>query len=231
MVAEILSYCRCNRWLARAWSKACTSLCGGSFVPSSFGEDVRYGWDHRGTLYDRVSLSELGGIFLVERVNVRGLKFAGWNLLREQDIEFVEGPILGLRESEERPDENDQCTATPNEAGIAAQVPRSRVNEVRFQRAANDASDVIGVTSETDGLLTETGRTHLGGQSPAELSGGELEDEGPYQGKNGLGHCDSGVCCPDIEDTDKAQNDGHEKHAPDIDGASTEIWHQEEPVA
>ncbi len=43
---------------------------------------------------------------LVELVNLGGLELPGWHIFGEEDIEFVEGAVLGLWQSEVRPDKD-----------------------------------------------------------------------------------------------------------------------------
>jgi hypothetical protein len=46
---------------------------------------------------DRVPLSEHVVLVLVECIDASGLELAGWDLLGEQNVELVEGAVLGLR--------------------------------------------------------------------------------------------------------------------------------------
>lgn len=138
---------------------------------------------------------------------------------------------LGLWESEVSPDEDEPRAAAPDKAGVATEIPRCRVNHVVLECTANDAGDVGNVACKTHGLLSQSGRADLGRQSPSKLAGAELEGEGPDQGQNSLRPSDSLDVGPDVENTDQAQLDCHGGHTNNVNGAATEAWHENEPIA
>ncbi|KAJ6442212.1 non-hemolytic phospholipase C precursor [Purpureocillium lavendulum] len=99
-----------------------------------------------------------------------------------------------------------------------------------WKGAADGAHDIGRVAGQADGLLPQTSRAHFRGKCPAELPGGELEDEGPEHGEAGLRHGDGVAGRPHVEDTDEDEDEAHARHAPDVDGAAAEPGHEDEPV-
>lgn len=82
--------------------------------------------------------------------------------------QMMEGvPYLCLWESEVSPDKDDPGTATPDEAGVALEIPGLGVHEVVFESATDDTSDVGGISSQADCLLSQSGRSNFSGKSPA----------------------------------------------------------------
>lgn len=76
-------------------------------------------------------------------------------------------PYLCLWESEVSPDKDDPGTATPDEAGVALEIPGLGVHEVVFESATDDTSNVGGISSQADCLLSQSGRSDFSGKSPA----------------------------------------------------------------
>lgn len=99
-----------NGWTTRlvAGHHAGASLGGGVLGAAVVGQHVGDGGDvgrsPRRLAGHRVPVRQHVVVVLVECVDLRGSEFASRDLLREQDIEFVEGAILdgttGVRESE-----------------------------------------------------------------------------------------------------------------------------------
>ena len=168
-------------------------------------------------------------LLLVKRINLIGFELPRRHFLSEKHIEILEGSSLGFRKAEESPDESQQSRAAPNEAGVSLQVPLSRVHEIWFQNSGDHTDEVVGVASKTNGFLTKTGRAHFGRKSPAELSNGKLEYECPGESEHCLSHTDSVIFRLDVQDSNEEENQGHSEHSPEIDGAATEVGHEEEP--
>jgi len=137
---------------------------------------------------DAVAGREVMGGGLVEGVDVRLGELPRGHVLREQDVELLERAVLRLGGSEVRPDEREQRRRAPHEAGEAAQIPGLGVHEVWLQHAGDDAHDVICVAGQADRLLSEAGGAHFGRESPPELPGAELEQEGPWTTKLAFAH-------------------------------------------
>lgn len=78
--------------------------------------------------------------------------------------------------------------------------------------------------------MPEAGGAHFSRQGPAELAYRELKDKSPEQGENGLGHSHRWFRRPDIENTDKNQDEAHTTQSCHVDGTATEVWHKAEPV-
>lgn len=188
-------------------------------------------WSARWLTSNRVSLGELILLILVECIDSGSLELASGHVLGEEDIEFVEGSVLSLGKSEECPDEDDSGASTPDEANIASHIPSCGVNHVVLECSTNNTTDVVCVSGEADSLLSETSGANFGGESPTQLTGGELEGERPDESKDGLSPCDARVVRPDVEDTDKDKLDSHSSHTPDVDCAATEVRHEHEPIA
>ncbi|RBQ97369.1 hypothetical protein VDGD_20173 [Verticillium dahliae] len=172
----------------------------------------------------------LGNVPLVKGINDSAGKLPGRDPLGKEHVELVVRPVPGLGQAEVTPDEDAKAGASPEEARVALEVPGLGVHEILLQDATNGAHDVGRVAGEADGLLTETGGADLGGERPAQLSGRELEDEGPEHGEAGLRHGDRFLRGPDVEDTDEEKHRAHASHAPDVNGAAAETGHQDEPV-
>ncbi len=130
------------------------------------------------------------------------LEFPRRHLLGKQNIEFIEAPPLGFRQSKIGPNEGQKRCAAPDKPRVPFQVPLRRVDKIRFQDVGDDAGDVVCVARETDGLLAETSRSHLGGQAPAELPDGELEDKCPDEGEHRLGDGKGVLGGADVEEAD-----------------------------
>lgn len=180
---------------------------------------------------NRISNGKLVVVVLVKGVDISGLKFTCWNLLGEEDVEFVEGSVLGLWKSEVCPDEHKPGTPTPDKAGVTLQVPSIWIHEIVFKSSTDDTRNVGGVSSKADSLLSETSRADFGGESPTKLTSRELESESPDQRQNGLNPSNITAFGPWVENSNKAKLYCHEEHAPHVNCSSTEVRHEEEPVA
>jgi len=80
------------------------------------------------------------------------VEFPCRDLLREHDIEFLKGAVLGLGETEPRPDGSKETEGAPEEGCLAGPVPRGRIHHVRLEDTANDVSDIVRASAEDDGL-------------------------------------------------------------------------------
>jgi hypothetical protein len=69
-------------------------------------------------------------ILQVERINDCRRKLARWHALLEQDIQLGIRPSLGLRQSEEAPDEAHKRGAGPEKACLGLPVPRIGVEHI-----------------------------------------------------------------------------------------------------
>jgi hypothetical protein len=100
----------------------CSSLSQRLFRLTMPGQGIRDAGHHRWPPWhlsgNRVPLSKLVLLMLVKLIDVGGCEFAGRDSLREENIEFVEGTVLGLGKSEVRPDEDSPCAAAPYETPV-----------------------------------------------------------------------------------------------------------------
>lgn len=128
---------------------------------------------------DAVSSGQVVGGGFVKGVDVRLRELSRGDALGEQDVKLLKGAVLGFGEAEEGPDEREQGGRSPDKSGVAAEIPGFGVHEIGLQDTGDDAHDVIGVASETYGLLSQASGAHLCWEGPSELSGTELKDEGP----------------------------------------------------
>ena len=60
---------------------------------------------------------------LIKSIDVGSREFSCWNAFGEEDIEFVECSALGFWKSEVCPDEDDPCTASPDESSVSFEIP------------------------------------------------------------------------------------------------------------
>ena len=77
--------------------------------------------------------------------------------------------------------------------------------------------------------MAQTRGAHFGGDAPAELADGELEDEGPDEGEDGLGGADGLLLRLDVEDADDHEDDGHASGAPEVNDPAADVGHDGEP--
>ena len=82
---------------------------------------------------------------LIERIYIVALEFPRWDFFGEENVDIIKGPPLGLRQTEISPYGRQSCCAGPEEAGVAPQVPFSRVEEVGFQYLTDRAGDVVRI--------------------------------------------------------------------------------------
>lgn len=101
-------------------------------------------------------------------------EFSRRNLLRKHNVEFLKRAILGLRETEPRPNRREETKSSPEEGSFASPVPRSRVHHVRLEDAANDVADIVGAPAQHDSL-------------GADLCGADFRDDGIDDGADSHG--------------------------------------------
>lgn len=91
------------------------------------------------------------------------VEFPCRDLLREHDIEFLKGAVLGLGETEPRPDGSKETEGPPEEGCLAGPVSCGRIHHVRLEDAANDVPDIVRASAEDDRAAMD--RVELGESS------------------------------------------------------------------
>lgn len=80
---------------------------------------------------------------VVEGINLVLSELASRDPSSEEDIKLLISAALGFGETEIGPDSHQEASATPNEAGVALEVPFGGVHKVRLENARNDTSDGV----------------------------------------------------------------------------------------
>ena len=155
------------------------------------------------------------------------VEFPCRDLLREHDIEFLKGAVLGLGEAEPCPDGSQETESSPEEGCLAGPVPCSRVHHVRLENAANDISNIVRASAKDDGL-------------GANLCGADFGDNGiddwpcrhgigaqPDQAESGLDVFDGCSLVDAGEDADEVEAEYEDAEAGKEDRASPKAADQE----
>ena len=99
----------------------------------------------------------------------------------EQDIDLSEGSVLHFRNEHPRQDGAEECSAGPDVAALAAQVPLVAVQHVAGEENAGDVDQVVGAAADAGGEGTEA-------------DGGRFADDDPRRGTKGVSVCDLMRC-------------------------------------
>ena len=148
----------------------------------------------------------------------------------EQQIQLLKRPALGFGEAEESPQEDQESRGTPDKSSVPPEVELARVHKVRLDDVGDDGDDVIRVAGEHNGLLPEARRAYLGGDGPAELADGQLEDEGPDQRQDGLGEADRLPLGPHVEDANDHEGCAQAADAKQVRATASNVRHDGEPA-
>lgn len=77
------------------------------------------------------------------RIDMRLGELSSRHLLHEQYVQLFICTVLDLRQTEVRPDENEECCAAPEKAALATPIPLYRIDHVRIQELRDDVDDLI----------------------------------------------------------------------------------------
>lgn len=88
-----------------------------------------------------VLLHEIAVDRVFKYVNLGRGELASADSLLEKNIHFREGTARWFRYPKISVDDAEEADSTPEEARVIAPIPRSRVEHVRSQNAADDAHD------------------------------------------------------------------------------------------
>lgn len=99
-------------------------------------------------------------------------KLPGADAILEQDVKVSISETLGLRKSEISPNYTQQIQASPEECGLAAPVPSSRVHKSWLQGADHNTGDVVYVTCENDCLDSKACGWQFGNEGIADRPDG-----------------------------------------------------------
>lgn len=84
---------------------------------------------------------------------------------------------------------------------ITPKIPSRRVHEVLLQDTSDDIHKIVGITCQTNRLLTYSGWSDLSRKWPSKLTNGHVEDEVPKHGQGCLSIADTRPSSPNVKDT------------------------------
>ena|ERR1700761_6487134 len=117
------------------------------------------------------------GALAKERINFGAGKLASRNLLLKERVELSITAALGFWESEVAPGEAQEAGSSPEEAGLGSPVPCGWVELAWGEDVGDDAANVVEVTCQHHGLLSESGGRDFGDERIADGSDGAVVDK------------------------------------------------------
>lgn len=102
-----------------------------------------------------------------KRPDTRLLELASRHVRIEQHIHLRIRAALRLRHAEIGPNGTQGAGSSPEESSLGAPVPCVRVEHVGGEDVGNDASDVVEVAGEDDGLVAQASGRDLGDEGVA----------------------------------------------------------------
>lgn len=116
---------------------------------------------------------------LVEDIDVRTGELSCADLTLEQKVQLGERSASGLRNTEVSVDDAEEADSSPEEAGIVAPVPSSRVQHVRRKDTADDTHDIVQIAAEHNGLDLQAAGGELSNERVSYRSYCQLVDQRP----------------------------------------------------
>lgn len=177
-----------------------------------------------------------------ELVHTGGGKLPRADLVLKQNVQLSESAALGLRQAEVGPDHDEEAEGGPEEASLGSPVPRVEADHARHQRVVHQASHVVEVSGQDNGLSLESSGRDLSHDGVADRANRHIVDEGVEDEETA--DCPRGtrfarICKAEATDDDEndekhagscnvertASNPGHEEPRDDDTDCSNSILH------